>query len=208
MLLVRLALALLLVAVAAPAAADPPYTMTDPLRWVRSGGPSLSVTTIVGTTTLPIRIGTTPRPWCIKWDSQVVITASAEISCAWAMTATITLGTQDAATASELTDANGPDGAASVDWLPSAGAADTIPQLATLQDAVGARSGVCTAPVVYGANLAPVYPPCRVDGDCTAAGSGGTCNTSPTEAQRLSSCAFMVCRASAANTQHQLKVQR
>ena len=191
--------------------ADPPYTMSDPIRYARAGGPVFSPPTIIGTTTRWVRAtgeGTASPPLCVAWDTMAVFTVSGEMTCAWTMTTTITLGAQDAHTASWLVDNNGPDGDGACDYFPGAGSFDSVPQLATLQSAIGARSGVCTGPISYGRNLAPVYPPCRVDGDCADAGGSGTCDTSPSDAQRLRSCAFYVCRASAADTQITAKVSR
>lgn len=184
--------------------------MSDPLRYTRAGGPAYSPTTMVGTTTRWLRASAANAapPLCVAWDTLVVLTADAEVSCAWTMTTTITLGAQDAYTSSYLTDNYGPDGDAAVDRLPAAGLLDTMPQLATVRTQPGARVGVCSGSVSYGSNLRPVYPPCRVDGDCTDAGASGTCNTSPSDAQILRSCAFAVCRASAAGTQVTAKLGR
>ena len=203
---------LLTLIVCAPAAhADPPYTMSDPMRYARAGGPVFSPVTIIGTTTRWARasgIGTASAPLCVAWDTMAVLTVGGEMSCAWTMTTTITMGAQDTHAASFLSDDNGPDGDGAVDYFPTAGAFDSIPQLATIWSAIGARSGVCTGPISYGRNLDAVYPPCRVDGDCADAGGSGTCDTAPSEARRLRSCAFLVCRASAADTQITVKVSR
>lgn len=188
---------------------DEPYTMSDPLRWVRSGGPVMSPVTMIGTTTRWARAtsgGTTPL--CVAWDTQVALMAAGEMTCAWTMSTTVTLGAQDAYTASSLVDDYGIDGDAAAVYIPAAGAVDSIPQIATLSQAPGRRPGVCTGPISYGRNLKLTYPPCRVDGDCADGGGSGTCNTSPTDYQRLQSCAFLVCRASSASTQLTVQVQR
>jgi hypothetical protein len=208
---------LLTLIVCAPAAhADPPYTMSDPLRYARATGPVVTPPTIVGTTTRWLRAngsGTSSPPLCVAWGTMVPLAASGEVSCAWSMTTTITLGAQDAHTASYLTDDNGFDGDGAVDYFPTAGIIDTIPFLDVVRASPGGRRGVCTGPISYGRSMGPVYPPCRVDGDCADAGGTGTCDmgldgNGASDTRMLLSCAFMVCRASAADTQVAPKVSR
>ena len=207
-----LALALLLTLTLPALAQDAPYTVIDPSRYTRATGPAPAPATIIGTTTRWLRAngsGTSAPPMCVGWGSLVVLAVSGEVSCAQTMTTTITLGAQDAHTASYLTDNNGPDGDGIVSYLPGAGRYDTVVWRDSVTSAPGARLGVCTGPVAgRGASLSLRFPPCRVDGDCADAGGSGTCNTSPTESQLASSCAFLVCRASAADTQVTVEVQR
>lgn len=209
----RILALLLLLTLSLPAyGQDSPYTVIDPARYTRASGPAPAPATIVGTTTRWLRAngsGTSSPPLCVGWGSLLVLAVSGEVSCAQTMTTTITLGAQDAHTASYLSDDNGADGDGIVDYLPGAGRWDTVVWRDSVTSAPGSRLGVCTGPVAgRGASLGLRYPPCRVDGDCADAGGSGTCNTSPTESQLASSCAFIVCRASAADTQVVPTVQR
>lgn len=209
----RILALLLLLTLSLPAyAQDAPYTVIDPSRYTRASGPAPAPATIVGTTTRWLRAngsGTSAPPLCVGWGSLLVLAVSGEVSCAQTMTTTITLGAQDAHTASYLYDDNGPDGDGIVDYLPGAGRWDTVVWRDSVSSAPGARQGVCTGPIAgRGAQLGLRFPPCRVDGDCADAGGSGTCNTSPSESQLASSCAFIVCRASAADTQIVPTVQR
>lgn len=202
-LLLLLTLFVVLVASASAARADDPLTVPDPLRYARATGPALSVTTLVGTASRWARASARPNaaPLCVKFGSLPVLAVSGEVSCAWTMTTTATLGTQDSQNACFLSDlgTNTADDAA-CNYVPGAGRVDSIPWSPKLRFAIGARRGMCTGPVVY-RGLDPVYPPCRIDADCADAGASGPCNLSPPESAWASSCAFLVCRASAADTQ-------
>jgi hypothetical protein len=138
-------------------------------------------------------------PACFAWD--VLLTFSAkggEAVCVFAMDAAVTLGGVNTAAAFTITDANGADGPGAGFLVPNGGSRDKVPGYLEAYRSPGARSGVCTG-AVQGPGRHVVYPPCRVDGDCTTAGSPGTCDTATAVATRLAKlarlgCTFAVCQ--------------
>lgn len=148
----------------------------------------------------PVLIATVPpTPGCFAWDELLTWSAKGgEALCVYTMTTTITLGGVNGAAAFTVVDANGPDGGGAGFLVPNGGSRDKLPGYLETYRAPGARSGICSAPVLGPGNRI-VYPPCRVDGDCTDAGSSGTCDTATAIAARLQrislkGCAFVVCQ--------------
>lgn len=192
--------------------ADPPYTISAASQYARVGGAAHTVAWSHSTSSSPMRASATnsATPLLVSWDSMTVICSSAAVNCAWTMSSTPTLGSASSANQCEITDSNSFSGPAACISLPAAGCVDDMPQLATLRNSPGARSGVCST-LMYRPNmLAGIRAPCRVDGDCTDAGhiAGTTCNTSPSDAQLLQSGAFLICRAPASGTIVSVRQQR
>jgi hypothetical protein len=81
---------------------------------------------------------------------------------------------------------------------------DIVPRFVPLYRAPGARAGVCSGRQVGPGRYSRAVP-CRVNGDCTDAGAGSTCDTASDEAGRLQTlraqgCAFIVVQVDTANT--------
>lgn len=215
-----------------------PYDLGEDLRWARSGAPQEgAVTYLNATNTLPLQCdgdtvaGAASRPCCYPWGSQIVVSADKPVTLCFSMTSTIALGAYASEQSMVLTDANGIDGqGACVDIAAVGQTVDMIPLYPAIAVKPGSRSPITASPCVSG-NLngctagwcptaatdkpspdAPVYPACRVSGDCTDASAGSTCDTTLSAADRQEmaehGCAFIVGRASAASTRVTARVER
>lgn len=138
------------------------------------------------------------RPACFAFGSLVVLKAKGgEVVGVYSMTSTITFaGAVESSGALSVVDANGPDGDGAGFTLAPGESKDTVPTFDRVYRRPGARSGVCSGRQVGPGGHSRMVP-CRVNGDCTEAGAGATCDTASDEAGRLQSlraqgCAFIV----------------
>lgn len=182
-----------------------PYTVSDPAQMTRVGGAAYTVAWNMSTSSQMMHTMNSSTgaalPLIVPWDTVVILCADAEVSCAWVMSSSVSIGPADLATTCEITDSaysrNGPGACMS---LPAAGCTDDMPQLATIRNAPGAREGVCDHLMSLRNGLGQISAPCRLDADCSDAGHpiGTTCDTTPSDAQMLRSGAMLECRGPAA----------
>lgn len=184
-----------------------PLSIPDALSRIRPGVARWAMREIIdaNTTSNTVSIvSASSVPACIPDRATVVVSSIAEATCAVSLTYNATLGSQTTDAATTLTDANGPDGPAAARTIAAGGEWHQTIDVSSLRTNYGARSGVCagyqaTANAIQGFRL---RPPCRIDADCEAEGTaaGVTCDLAPTQAMWDESCAFVVCRALAADT--------
>lgn len=170
-------------------------------RPVDGGGQVFATENVAHPINLSDDVGAAVRPACFAFEGLVTFAAVGGAgSCVYAQTSTLTFKGDFLSARACVVGTIGPDGRGNCFHLPAAGASrDAVPGFDAVYRAPGARSGICSAPTI-GPGRKMVYPPCRVDGDCTDAVGSGTCNTSPTDAQRAQSCAFVVCQVDTAST--------
>lgn len=170
-------------------------------RPVDGGGQLVATENVAQPINLSDVAGSTVRPACFAFEGLVTFASvGGAASCVYAQTSTLTFTGDYLTGRGCVVGTIGPDGRGNCFHLPAAGASrDAVPGFDAVYRAPGARSGICSAPIA-GPGRKSVYPPCRVDGDCTDAVGSGTCNTSPTDALRAQSCAFVVCQVDTAST--------
>lgn len=156
---------------------------------------------------------------CVPFGSLVVaqgLTSGSVTNCVWAMTDDVTFTNANGPDedSCHLTDANGDNGDGACFML-----VDRVPVEQTItyeqvKSAIGARTGICSAPKAAWRRGPMVYPPCRIDADCaTAFGiTGATCDTSlsANDMQRLSTqgCAVLKCGADTNATSVHIRVEK
>lgn len=196
----RLHIATLLsvLALSAPALADEAKPADKGAGYAQAGkgnGAGCEIIASANTAT-PIPLysySTGPSDACFKWGRLVNWYASGgEAVVLYAMTTTVSFaGNVDSRKAATVVDAYGPDGAGVAAFVGNGSNVDFVPGERQLYRHPGARAGVCGSPILDpGGDL--VYPPCRVDADCSALGAGSSCITAPTDLQRSRSCALAV----------------
>lgn len=113
--------------------------------------------------------------------------------------------------ACDMTDTEGDDGSVGactlqIDKVP----VEQTPTYMQLKGQIGARVGICDTPKEAWRGGPLVYPPCRIDADCTSdfSISGATCDTTPDRRlQARQSCAVLTCGADTANTGAHIRVE-
>lgn len=187
-----------------------PLALSDALQRIRPGiRRHLSVSVLDTTTQFLSATAGGTVPACYPDRGTLVTRMQGAGTCCMVLaittaSSTVTLGAQDDDTAAEITDTAGPDGNGACEMFPAQGGewVQTI-DYGQLRTNFGARRGICSGYVAAGDAITGflVRPPCSVDADCEAAGvSGGTCSTSPTQANIDESCAFMICRSASVDT--------
>jgi hypothetical protein len=214
--------------VARRARSGAPDNLPDALQYARpakQGGWSNRTILDANTTTYAIHqsLGAntahTLYPACFLYGSALDVTSSAEVTCCWTNTTTVTLGDQTSALATYITDTSSATGSGygSCHTLQANDRYVFIPDFPSLHvsGAVTKRKKLCSKPQ-QGRNdmqAGAQYPPCLVDGDCTTARIGsftdGTCTNKANQDTRLpGQCAFLVCKATNASTKLTVTVTR
>ncbi len=135
------------------------------------------------------------------WGTSLTVQSDVRATCCLTMTSTVTLGAQTGFNANYLTDGGdaSKNGYCRTISLVAGGQRQVMVEQSSVTAGPGNRTGVCNKPGDVSVDGKNVFPPCRVDGDCTDSGmSGATCTTSPTNSAKAASGALLKCRAAAA----------
>lgn len=132
-----------------------------------------------------VRPGTAGVPACVPFGSRLVLGAAGGGAVVhFSMTSTLTFaGALSTRLGCSMVDANGPEGQGSCLALPASGI--VVYEALTFDQfyrAPGARGGVCSGWVNCMGTSSRIG--CRVDGDCTEAGAGSTCDTTSSAGSR------------------------
>jgi len=182
-----------------------PIGVNDPDQFSRPGFPvwsgCLDVPIAATTYTLAATSNDATEAAVFRWGSTLVATSTSAtpMTCCLTQTDDTTIGDQTSATAAkDVTDSNGPDGRGACFTLPPDGRRDVIVLRQAMAGRPGSRVGVCDAPTLNSIALGTVYPPCRVDADCTDANApaGTTCDTTPSVTLKNRTGVMLQCRSS------------
>lgn len=220
----HLAIATLLLAACAPAAASQVSPSERPLDSIKPNMPYWSMRRILdaNTTTSPITIrASSAVPAVFGWNTNVTMTTNAEMTACLVPTTSVSIGGQDTANATTITDsvvnANAGPGACRTLQANETWTIQPRWDYARRTISPGYRNGICSA--AQDTNLIDptmAIPFCRVgvNADCTDAGvTGGTCialSTSQAVRDRAATAGglFLVGKALAANTDWTVMVER